>query len=126
MRIRRTTVVLLLVFLGYVVTGLFAPPFARRACELRAQRLYSEAVADQESHRRMMIEDGRDPSALHAIVTPGGPHVETGFAIPVLPGVLLLNNSYGIGPLYGRGQVSFFLFYGLGVFRLCEMMTWIS
>jgi hypothetical protein len=73
-----------------------------------------------------MDEAGIDPNAVHAIANPGGPRVNIGLAIPVLPGVLMVNNSYTIGPLYGRGQVSFFVYYGFGVFRLFERMTWIS
>lgn len=126
MKVRRTTLVLLCVFVGYVATWLFAPSFARKACETRAKRLYSEAVVFQADQKKMWSESGRDPSQMRPIVTPGGPHVDIGFAFPVLPGILLLNNSYGIGPLYGRGQVSVFLYYGFGVCRLFEVMTWIS
>jgi len=126
MKIRRTTRVLLIAFVGYVVTWLFAPPLARTACESHAARLYAEAVADQEKMKKVAVEIGRDPEALRPIVGSDSPQVKTGFVIPILPGILLMNNSYVVGPLYGKGQVTFFLYYGFGICRLFEITTWIS
>ena len=126
MKIRRTTTVLFFVFLGYVATWYFAPPLARRACEMRAKQLYAEALSLQEFQKGVIIEEGLDLSTFVPSVSKKGPSVETGFTIPILPGVLLMNNSYGIGPRNGSSQVTIFFFYGFGICRICEVVTWIS
>jgi len=126
MKIRLTKVVLSLVILGYIATWLIAPRMVKNSCADRADRMYARGLKSQEDHRQLMLQFGQDPNELRPRVNPGGPSVETGLAIPILPGVLLLRNSYTIGRLWGKGQVSVFLFYGFGVFRLLDFTTWIS
>jgi hypothetical protein len=88
--------------------------------------MYAQGLKHQEELKQWKLQHGQDPNELRPRVNPGGPSVETGLAIPILPGVLLLRNSYTIGRLWGKGQISVFLFYGFGVFRLLEFTTWIS
>jgi hypothetical protein len=123
---RRAKILFALMLVGYLVTWLGAPPLARRACTARANQLYAQAVADQERQKDMIRELGDDPNTLRPFVNPGGPSVRFGPAIPVLPGVLLLDNSDQIGPRYGKGHLTVFLFYGFGVHRLLEIRTWTS
>lgn len=88
--------------------------------------MYSAGLEFQEQERKSLIESGKAADRMRRIVSPRGPRVHVDFALPVLPGVLLVTNGYTIGPLWGRGQVTFFLYYGFGVCRLFEFMTWIS
>ena len=126
MKIRRRTVALLLVLDGYVLTWLIAPPMAKRHCERRAEQAYAMGLEYEQHEQELMREMGEDTETARPIVHAGGPSTSTGLAIPVLPGILMLNNSYHVGPLFAKGQVSFFLFYGFGVCRLFEFTTWIS
>jgi len=124
MKSRRARIALVLILMGYLVTWTFAPPLARNACVARANRLYSQAL--EEMQRNIPKELGEDPGKFERIAHPDWPSVETGRAIPILPGILLLYNEYHIGPLYAKGQATYFLFYGFGVLRLVEFTTWIS
>ncbi len=83
-------------------------------------------MASQEREKDVIRKLGNDPNRVPLFVHPDGPSVRFGPAIPILPGVLLLDNSYHIGPLYAKGQWTLFLFYGFGVVRLFEGTTWIS
>ncbi len=126
MKTRRVKILIGLILLGYLVTWLGAPPFVRRDCTARASQAYARAVADQERYRDMFRELGEDPNTLRPVVNPGGPLVKIGPAIPLLPGLLLLDNGYQIGPLCGKGHLTLFLFYGFGVQRLFDIQTWTS
>jgi len=126
MKNRRTRVVLFLVILGYIATWLIAPHMAKKLCNDRAARMYAQGLKHQEERRQLNLQYGLDPNELLPMVSSGGPSVETGLAIPILPGVLLLRNSYTIGPLWGKGQVSVFLFYGIGVVPILDFTTWLS
>ncbi len=125
MKIRRTRVVLFLIILGYIATWLIAPRMAKKSCTDCAARMYAQGLKHQEEIRQLKLQYGLDPNESLPMVSSGGPRVETGLAIPILPGVLLLRNSYTIGPLWGKGQVSVFLFYGFGVVRILDFTTWI-
>ena len=126
MKSRRVKILLGLILLGYLVTWLGAPGLARRDCTARADQAYAQAVADQERHKDMARELGEDPNTFRPIVNPAGPSVKIGLAIPLLPGLLLLDNGYQIGPLHGKGHLTVFLFYGFGVRRLLDITTWVS
>jgi len=126
MKISRSKVVLFLIILGYIATWLIAPGMAKKTCSDRADRMYAQGLKHQEELKQWKLQHGQDPNESMPMVNPGGPIVETGPAIPILPGVLILHNSYTIGPLWGKGQISVFLFYGLGVVRILNFMTWIS
>jgi hypothetical protein len=122
----RRVKILLLILLGYLVTWLGAPPLARRACTARANQFYLRAAASEKDYRETTRQFGGDPNLSRPFVTPGGPSIEFGRAVPILPGVLLLSNGYQLGPLNGKGQLTFFLYYGFGVCRLLDLTTWIS
>jgi hypothetical protein len=126
MKSRRAKILLGLILLGYLVTWLGAPPLVRRDRTARANQAYAHALAQEERQRNMIKELGEDPNTFRPVVNSGGPSVIIGPAIPILPGLLLLDNGYQIGPLYGKGHLSLFLFYGFGVHRLLDLTTWTS
>ncbi len=55
-----------------------------------------------------------------------GPNTSVAWCFPVVPGVLIANSSYVIGPLYGRGGVKVVIFYGFGSFELVTVSGWVS
>ena len=126
MKTQHKRVIFFLIISGYIVIWVIAPYMARKSCADRANRMYAQGLKNQEEFKKLTIKYGQDPNELRPMVNPNSPRVETGLVLPILPGVLLLNNSYNIGPLWGNGQISIFLFYGFGVVRVLDFTTWIS
>lgn len=56
----------------------------------------------------------------------GGPIAKVDWCFPVLPGVLVANSQYVIGPLYGRGGIRILIFDGTGFWDSGPIWGWIS
>lgn len=69
-------------------------------------------------------EFGARPKAIG--LHPGGPRYGVSWCFPVLPGVLLADSHYTLGPLGGRGGVKVVLYYGVGSTGLCTLWCWLS
>lgn len=126
MKIRKTTIVLMLVLLGYVTTWRLAPTLVKQYCIDQAEHLYADGLAEQARREKMRKDLGEETNPSRPIVNPGGPRVTIGLNLPILPCVLVVNNNYVVGPLWAKGQVSFFFYYGLGVARMFEITMWVS
>ena len=61
-----------------------------------------------------------------ARVLEDGPKSRVQWCIPILPGIALLNSSYVIGPLWGRGSAKIVFWYGFDSKVLVELGGWIS
>ena len=68
----------------------------------RARKMYAVGLTAQEERAKKMLAPGEDPYTRRPIVAPDGPHVEIGINVPIFPCVLVVQNSYGIGPLWGK------------------------
>lgn len=96
-----------------------------RAIELEAQRRYIEAdCRNTEAIETFEGMGGEEPYLCR--LRPGGPRSGVSGAIPLLPGVLLVDSYYIVGPLCGRGGRKIVLYYGAGSYTLCNLGGWIS
>ena len=56
----------------------------------------------------------------------GGPYSCVSWCVPLLPGFLLVESDYVVGPVYGEGGVKLILFYGIGTETLFNFWGWKS
>ena len=92
--------------------------------EARAYRRWTDASARAQEMARLAAADGeqRRPIGLRQ----GGPQTGVDWCAPILPGVLICDSYYVIGPLWGRGGVKLVLYYGFGSVELLTLWGWIS
>jgi hypothetical protein len=80
-------------------------------------------------HRRLYeddLEQGKkvDEAVLSHYVHPEGPTSWVSWCVPILPGLLLADSGYTVGPLSGRGGGKLVLYYGFGSIELCTLWGW--
>jgi len=68
---------------------------------------------------------GDELPIFHRVFTEG-PHRYVHWCLPVLPGILLTDSGYSIGPHMGRGGNYLVLYYGFGCVELWWLGGWIS
>ena len=68
-------------------------------------------VVDTEVDSVVTGEDGRIAGLC---TTRGGPTSHVYWCFPLLPGVLLVDSDYCVGPMYAGGGVKVVLYYGIG------------
>ena len=90
----------------------------KRALSGFAQRLYVEA---QDLERKQAALRGGS-----RITRDGGPFTRINWCVPVLPGILLADSEYTIGPRYGQGGLSILVYYGVGCLQFGPIIGWIS
>ncbi len=56
----------------------------------------------------------------------GGPLSKVWWCFPVLPGVLLADSQYSVGPLYAEGGVKIVFYYGVGSVAVPTPFGWIT
>jgi hypothetical protein len=56
----------------------------------------------------------------------GGPYSRVRWCMPLIPGFLLAESDYVVGPIYGEGGVKLILFYGMGTETLFNFWGWKS
>ena len=92
---------------------------AREVAE-EAKRRYGQAVAQNNK-----IAGGPSIDAgLEIELSVDGPRSGVDWCVPLLPGVLLADSYYVVGPLYGEGQTKLVLYYGFGSWTLFELWGW--
>jgi hypothetical protein len=108
----------------YVATWVFG--WYAHSCEIkaRAQQLWITANQRNEKYAQLAAKTGEDFSPVE--LNTGGPRAGVDWCFPVLPGLLIADSEYVIGPVYGRGGVKLVLFYGIGSKELCFLSGWIS
>lgn len=92
-----------------------------------ARRMWEEA---HERRRRMTEAYQKEGLALPPSTSDplleGGPHAGVNWCVPLLPGVLLLDSSYVVAPLWGEGGVKVVLYYGFGTKEIAHVTGWRS
>jgi hypothetical protein len=83
----------------------------QRAQECNAQRL--EAFRSLGLHEPYTVE-----------LWKSGPASRVNWCVPLLPGVLLADSSWGYGPLNGDGGVKIVFYYGFGSVEVCRLWGW--
>jgi len=57
---------------------------------------------------------------------PEGPASDVNWCLPLLPGVLLADSAYFIGPIYAKRTTKIVVYYGVGSFTALELWGWIT
>jgi hypothetical protein len=55
-----------------------------------------------------------------------GPKSRVNWAVPILPGLLLADSEFVVGPLYAKGSAKLVVYYGFGSLTLVELWGWMS
>lgn len=98
-----------------------------RELEARAQRYWTEAATrDREMEQFSALHKLPHPKESTPHLHEGGPNTHVDWCFPLLPGVLVADLRYAVGPLYGRGGVKIVLFYGVNSIEFGTLFGWIS
>jgi len=116
---RRRRIVLSVLVLLYLCTGIFG--WQSHASELEAQ-----AQRHWQGQAQMITQGKANGLPDGPLIRQGGPYTKVNWCFPVLPGVLLADSDYVIGPMNGKGGVKIVLFYGFGSVEICTLWGWIS
>ena len=84
-----------------------------------------EAQAREREEATQYKEEGSNYQP-RRITRDGGPIARVNWCVPLLPGILIADSYYVVGPLYGRGGVSIILYYGFGCYQIGPIGGWIS
>jgi hypothetical protein len=120
---RRTWLIIVVVFF-YMLTWVFGVTEHTRELNTRAQRLWIDADGSNREMALFAADKGLefDPIELRST----GPRTAVNWSVPILPGVLLVDSEYVVGPLYGKGGVKVVVYYGFGSAELVTLVGWIS
>jgi hypothetical protein len=88
----------------------------------RAQRYWADAAARDRVWEQYAVSQ---QVSYNPVARPEGPITHVDWCFPLLPGILVSDSSYVVGPLYGKGGVKVVLYYGIGSVELL-MWGWIS
>lgn len=117
--------ILLVVGLLYVVTWIGGWRSHRYEISAEAHTRYQQAQDKNRASAQDASTAATDESTLIRL-RDGGPVSGVDWCVPLLPGVLLANSHYIVGPLYGKGTTKLVVFYGLGSKTLWELWGWIA
>lgn len=112
------------IVVAYLITwvgGWFAH---QREMSVLARQLYKSAEASNAKELEWEREGLEE--AMPIKLLPNGPKAGMNWCFPLLPGVLVVDCSYVVGPLFGKGTTKIVLFYGFGSITLVELWGWIS
>ena len=118
----KTIVIVALLYAGTWVGG-----YLSHADQLRssAEKLYAEARADEVLEKDLWKEVGFSEPPKSRL-RPQGPKTRISWSFPVLPGILVADSFYVMGPRWGRGGVKVIVYYGLGSWTIGPIWGWIA
>jgi hypothetical protein len=126
MRKRKWRIAVVLLFL-YLLTWVGGWLTHARELEARAHRYWNEAAArDREMEQFAAAEGLPRPTGRIPHLREGGPVTHVDWCFPLLPGILVADSWYVVGPLYGKGGVKLVVYYGVGSVELVTLVGWIS
>lgn len=112
------------ILLAYMLTWVFGWRSHSSELSERAGRLWLSA---KQSNQEQALLEARDGGTVYPIeIHANGPRTNVKWCFPVLPGILLADSGYSIGPLYGQGGKKIVVFYGFGSAELMTIFGWIS
>lgn len=114
----------LCVIMLYAITWIGGFRLHSSALKKQAQQLYEEA-RKSEAETAVDREHLGLPSK-RAHIRSGGPIAKVNWCIPILPGILIADSEYIIGPLWGTGGVRILIFYGLDFWDSEPIWGWVS
>jgi hypothetical protein len=117
-------------FWAYVLVPLYAVTWAggwnshARQVQHRAERGYQAA---QQFNEELEAQSRKDGTPYHHIeLRKGGPTSHVYWCAPVLPGVLLADSDYCVGPLHAGGGLKIVLWYGFGSWEIWTPWCWLA
>lgn len=108
----------------YIATWVGGPGAHERQLANDATALYAQAEAHEKGLVCEHVQLGGP--APRRITLEGGPKTRVNWCVPILPGILVSDSYYVVGPLYGQGGVSIILYYGFGCFQIGPIIGWVS
>ena len=93
---------------------------------LRRQTEILYEHAKQFDTEQAALAAKEDQPAPRPVVGKNYPTSKVEWCFPVLPGVLIANSYYVVGPVYGRGGVKIVFYYGFGSWATEPIWGWIS
>lgn len=121
---KRSRLIWAVVVLLYTVTWIGGFVSHRHAVEVDAQERYDDARQRELEEAAWYAKRGGEKP--NRITRDGGPVVNVNWCFPVLPGVLIAESEYIVGPLYGKGGVSVVVYYGVGSLQIGPIAGWSS
>ena len=90
----------------------------------RAEKGYCTA---QRENEEMEVESRREGLPFHPIeLRKDGPITRVYWCLPVLPGVLLADSDYCVGPMCAGGGLKVILYYGFGTTEIWTPWYWMT
>jgi hypothetical protein len=108
----------LIMLLLYAITWLGGMTEHARDLAAMTQIWYRCGIESESAERR----DKTFGSSFH----PDGPMSGVYWSIPLLPGILLVDSYYSLGPIYSRGSAKIVLYYGVGTVTVCSLWGWLA
>jgi hypothetical protein len=122
--LRATSIVVLAAL--YVHTFVAGRNAHQREMRAKAERLYARAARLEVDEANWNRELGHPVSARSTRLHPRGPSSGVDWCVPILPGVLLANSYYSVGPLNGSGGQKIVVYYGAGSITVLELLRWVA
>jgi len=113
-----------IVVLLYAITWIGGSNSHRHNLKVDAQRMYNDAEEQELEQATWYNQDGMGQP--RRITRDGGPISKVDWCFPLLPGVLIADSYYIVGPLYGRGGISIVIYYGFGSAQIGPIAGWVS
>lgn len=118
--------ILITIVAAYLVTWVGGWIAHVREMENLARQKYSRAEVHNaeaiEAERLNPIVDRAYPIELRR----EGPASDVNWCLPLLPGLLLADSAYFVGPMYAKGTTKIVVYYGVGSFTALELWGWIT
>lgn len=98
-----------------------------RELQASAWQMYADAKKQDREMAELFQKEGHGLYyAPDHLSSKNGPSAKVNWCVPILPGVLLANSYYVIGPLWGKGGVKIVLYYVFGAKELVYISRWVS
>jgi hypothetical protein len=88
------------------------------------QEIYDRAKQRDDEFAAAVAKEGGQPS--RSRVFKDGPQSEIHWCFPILPGILIADSHWIVGPLFGRGGIKIVVYYGFGSWASKPFGGWIS
>jgi hypothetical protein len=103
----------------YVATWVGGPRAYRRDFEKFAAEAHRRAVEMDKDWERAKISAAGGMHPRMKIASPTGPHTQIEWCIPLFPGLLPVNSSYSVGPLWGDSGTKLIWYNGFRTGFIC-------
>ncbi len=121
---KKKYIIIVVIFL-YIITWLGGHRTHSMNLQIHATQLHVGAVFKNMEMSDFAISEGlEEPNPIK--LRKDGPKSEVKWSIPILPGILLVNSYYEIGPLWAKGGTKIILYYGISSKVICYITKWMS